>query len=54
MKKLTAADALVLLGLGGIAAALWWIYPPLAALWAGGLAVFFGLTVHRTNKKGGT
>jgi heme/copper-type cytochrome/quinol oxidase subunit 1 len=53
MKNLTAADALVLSGLVGIAGALWWMYPPLSALWAGTLAVYFGVTFHRQRKEGG-
>lgn len=47
MKRLTAADAFVLLGLGTVAVGLWFIYAPLAAIWAGVLAVLFGVLYQR-------
>lgn len=51
--KLSAADAIVLAGLGGIGTGLYFVYPPLAAIWAGALAVYFGATFHKQRKEGG-
>lgn len=51
--KLTAADAIVLAGLGVIGLGLYFVYAPLAAVWAGALAVYFGGTIHRQRKEGG-
>lgn len=53
MKKLTAADALVLAGIGAIAVGLWFIYPPLAGIWVGAIALLFGVLFQRQRKEGG-